>query len=215
MRARAVMVRPAAWLICNWTGGSSAIGPVARGGTEAGAVQQVMVLQAAQLWSAGEVVQREWAAADADNGEPCARQGYYVWARLIEALADLGYGPNNLVSGPSHALASRAWSCEVWWLQIQGSLGFSGRGALMGTIACVRCAAPLPCRQPRAAALICSLTRAASGMLRTPLTAVHRPAAPGRACRLRALAGRTRACACRDCRRSPALIAQRHSSCAP
>ena len=26
----------------------------------------------------------------------CA-QGYHVWAKLIEACADLGYGPNNLV----------------------------------------------------------------------------------------------------------------------
>jgi len=109
VRACAVMMRPAAtahlylgwWLIYDRPG-------CTRGRTEAGAVQQVMVLQAAQLWSAGEAALRGWAAADVDNGEPCARQGYYVWARLIEALADLGYGPNNLVSGPSHALASRA-----------------------------------------------------------------------------------------------------------
>ena len=29
----------------------------------------------------------------------CA-QGYFVWAKLIEALADLGYDANNIVSGP-------------------------------------------------------------------------------------------------------------------
>jgi len=37
-----------------------------------------------------------------------AWQGYHVWAKLIEACADLGYGPVNLVSAPPPCPAAKA-----------------------------------------------------------------------------------------------------------
>ena len=37
-----------------------------------------------------------------------AWQGYHVWAKLIEACADLGYGPVNLVSAPPPCPAAEA-----------------------------------------------------------------------------------------------------------
>lgn len=43
-------------------------------------------------------------------------QGYYVWAKLIEALADLGYDANNIVRVPVHPMIGKrvSFSALVW-----------------------------------------------------------------------------------------------------
>jgi len=109
-RARRVQRRSAhghfPW--CGLLHGSSVVGPVACGAPkqERCSRSRPCRLRSSGPWGKSAC---EGRLAHPDNWQPRERQGYYVWARLIEALADLGYGPNNLVRGPSHACASQAW----------------------------------------------------------------------------------------------------------